>query len=80
MAPYFFVWGVNTNCSNMVKDTDFKFQKHVPRSDSERISMAARFSRFDTIHASDGRTDYGIAVAYNALQHRPTVASKKAML
>jgi len=28
----FFFWGggLNPNCSNTVKDTDFKFEKHVP--------------------------------------------------
>ena len=24
-------WGLNANCSNMVKGTNFKFDKHVPR-------------------------------------------------
>jgi len=23
-------WGLHANCSNTVKDTDFKFHKHVP--------------------------------------------------
>jgi len=23
-------WVLNANCSNMVKDTDFKFEEHIP--------------------------------------------------
>jgi len=56
MTPYIFVWGVNTNCSNMVKDTDFKFQKHVPWSDSERISMTGSAVLIAYTRVTDVRT------------------------
>jgi len=31
MAAVFHTQYINANCSNTVKDTDFKFDKHVPR-------------------------------------------------
>ena len=65
MTPTFlFGGGVNTNCSNMVKDTDFKFQKHIPRSDSETISMTGSANLIQYTRVTDVRTMYGIAVAY----------------
>ena len=29
MTPVNF-WALNANCSNMAKDTDFKFEEHIP--------------------------------------------------
>jgi len=57
--------------------TDFKFQKHVPWSDSERISMTGSAVLIQYTHVTDV-TDYirNFRGIY-ALQHRPTVASKK---
>jgi len=43
---------------------DFKFQKHVPWSDSERISLTGSAVLIQYTRMTDVRTMYGIAVAY----------------
>jgi len=42
MTPY--IWGINANCFNVVKDTDFKFDKHVFR-DSTNITPQKFFEK-----------------------------------
>ena len=32
-------WSLNANCSNMAKDMDFKFEKHVPWDSPDRSPL-----------------------------------------
>jgi len=74
-------WGLNANCSNMAqKDTDFKFQKHVPWADSERISMtgsavSTQYTRVTDVRATELPWHIGYALQYS-LHIRPDLLSQ----